>query len=182
MSNPTIKEIVAQYLKANGYDGLYNECGECACLIGDLAPCGEMSGECVSGYKAKCDDDGCGCCTDNGWHIQAEKPHATADLPPGEDWAAKHCDPHVDGCRCRACYPVTEPDTSERALWASAMTVAASEAMIEARGMDAENVSRVQNGLAPAYDHGPYHALSVDIMTRAQTIVDEQLHRERGEK
>ncbi len=34
-----VKEITEQYLKANGYDGLYNENGECGCERGDLMPC-----------------------------------------------------------------------------------------------------------------------------------------------
>ena len=37
MSN-TLKSIVAAYLRANGYDGLYNE--DCGCLLADdLMPC-----------------------------------------------------------------------------------------------------------------------------------------------
>jgi len=34
-----VKEITEQYLRANGYDGLYNENGECGCERGDLMPC-----------------------------------------------------------------------------------------------------------------------------------------------
>lgn len=34
-----VKEITEQYLKANGYDGLYNENCECGCERGDLMPC-----------------------------------------------------------------------------------------------------------------------------------------------
>ena len=37
----TVKIIVADWLKANGFDGLCNPDAGCGCLIGDLAPCGE---------------------------------------------------------------------------------------------------------------------------------------------
>lgn len=35
-------EIVESYLRANGYDGLFNDCDRdgCACKLGDLIPCG----------------------------------------------------------------------------------------------------------------------------------------------
>ena len=42
-------DIVAEYLTDNGYDGLWNDSG-CACQIGELAPCGEMVGNCIAGY------------------------------------------------------------------------------------------------------------------------------------
>ena len=45
-----VKEIVEEYLKANGYDGLFVEdC--CACELDDLFPCHEYCGECIAGYK-----------------------------------------------------------------------------------------------------------------------------------
>ena len=43
-------KIVYIYLKDNKYDGLYNP-GLCACELGDLAPCGEIQGNCIAGYK-----------------------------------------------------------------------------------------------------------------------------------
>ena len=46
---PTVGEIVAKYLRANGYDGLCS--GECACLLDDFAPCDSMSEECQAGIK-----------------------------------------------------------------------------------------------------------------------------------
>ena len=53
----TVEEIVAEYLKANGYDGLYED-GECSCQIGDIAPCDESFGDCKAGYKVPgCTDD-----------------------------------------------------------------------------------------------------------------------------
>lgn len=61
----TTLEIIAEYLKANNYDGLYSECGcdGCACEIDDLAPCGESSLGCNPGYKQPCD------CGDHDFHI-----------------------------------------------------------------------------------------------------------------
>lgn len=65
--NPTVKEIVAGFLKANGYDGLFDLCGECACELDDLMPCDEPNGRCTAGYK---------------FRIVAEKPgEKTGDSP-----------------------------------------------------------------------------------------------------
>ena len=46
----TVAQIVREYLDVNGYDGLYNVDGECGCTKDDLAPCCEMSDECIAGY------------------------------------------------------------------------------------------------------------------------------------
>ncbi len=69
---PTVKEIITQYLKDNGYDGLYNGEGPCGCLAEDLFPCGEMFDECSPGYKGACN---CGECD---WHIYGSKDIARA--------------------------------------------------------------------------------------------------------
>lgn len=54
MENKTIKEIVVEYLKKNGYDGLYNEDIECGCGIEDIPLCDETNiNECKAGYKCK---------------------------------------------------------------------------------------------------------------------------------
>jgi len=53
----TVFGIVAAWLRKNGYDGLYNKDAGCACLLSDLAPCGEMGMECRAGYKRDCRDD-----------------------------------------------------------------------------------------------------------------------------
>jgi hypothetical protein len=42
-------EIVDGFLSIHGYDGLYS--GVCACAVGDLAPCGQIDGSCMAGYK-----------------------------------------------------------------------------------------------------------------------------------
>ncbi len=38
------KEIIEEYLKKNGYDGLVGD--ECGCCLDDLMPCGECCHEC----------------------------------------------------------------------------------------------------------------------------------------
>jgi len=53
MKNPTVLTIVTDYLKDNGYDGLYTE--GCDCLLGDLCPCGCGSLDCRAGHKGPCD-------------------------------------------------------------------------------------------------------------------------------
>lgn len=83
--------MVADWLKRHKYDGLYNpEC--CACLIDDLAPCGEMQNECRPGYRADC-SDACGCehyfyegaWPEKPWHVQKERPTDTCTgQPPSE--------------------------------------------------------------------------------------------------
>jgi hypothetical protein len=51
----TVRDILIQWLKENGYDGLYAD--ECGCFVDDLAPCfGEWSLDCKPGYKCKCED------------------------------------------------------------------------------------------------------------------------------
>ena len=49
-----VEDIVLEWLKENGYDGLYNP-GKCACEISDLFPCGGQDCylECMPGYKTK---------------------------------------------------------------------------------------------------------------------------------
>jgi len=47
----TVKEIMADWLVANGYDGLVNTDAECGCVLADLWPCCEEWGECEPGFK-----------------------------------------------------------------------------------------------------------------------------------
>jgi len=63
-------DIVANYLRDNGYDGLVHCEGLCGCGIEDLYPCqGEDFAECEPGYKVPCDcGEGCP------FHIATEKP------------------------------------------------------------------------------------------------------------
>ena len=49
----TVLEIVKKYLETNGYDGLVAEDRECACETDDLAPCGEIRGDCEAGHRVE---------------------------------------------------------------------------------------------------------------------------------
>ena len=39
-------QIVEKYLRDIGADGLVEEFGECGCLLGDIAPCGDIESGC----------------------------------------------------------------------------------------------------------------------------------------
>lgn len=60
MPNPDVVEIVAEWLKDKGFSGLINPDSECGCPLDDIAPCGEMQGDCEAGYKVMCTPDMCG--------------------------------------------------------------------------------------------------------------------------
>ena len=60
-----VEEIVGKWLVENGFDGLFNADGECACEIGDIAPCCEISGDCQAGHRVPCPED----CGEHSWHI-----------------------------------------------------------------------------------------------------------------
>ena len=62
-----VEEIVEKWLIDNGYDGLFND--DCACEIGDIAPCCGISGDCQAGYKGPCPED----CGDHDYHISKWK-------------------------------------------------------------------------------------------------------------
>jgi hypothetical protein len=65
----TLKEIVEQYLRQNGFDGLYTD--ECGCLLDDLFPCSAPAVDCQAGYKTMgCSPEcGLGCA----FHVGPEK-------------------------------------------------------------------------------------------------------------
>jgi len=46
----TVKEIVENWLKENGYDGLLDDCDDCECKLAD------------GSIMSHCDEDGCGDC------------------------------------------------------------------------------------------------------------------------
>ena len=75
--NPDVIEMVRAYLAANGFDGLCAEGGECACLADDLAPCGEIQGDCFAGFKHSYPDrhceNGMECEGDCVFHIGTER-------------------------------------------------------------------------------------------------------------
>lgn len=49
--NVTIKEIVREYLKTHGYDGLYNLSFGCDCCLENLVACEDPEERCCAGYK-----------------------------------------------------------------------------------------------------------------------------------
>ena len=68
----TVHDIIKKYLEDNGFDGLFNSNGKCACSTANLFPCDGPCDECEPGYRVEgCTDDcGCGCA----FHICREKP------------------------------------------------------------------------------------------------------------
>ena len=69
MANANIQQIVEEHLKAHGFDGLYNNHAECACVIGDLMPCDDANvTRCLAGYRAPCD-----CEEGHRFHVQSER-------------------------------------------------------------------------------------------------------------
>ena len=49
-----VQKIVADWLKAHGYDGLLSETGACACRLADLMPCEEPGVDCLAGHEEPC--------------------------------------------------------------------------------------------------------------------------------
>ena len=48
---PTVKNIVIEYLKHHGFDGLLSPRGDCGCVLDNLAPCGGIKKGCQAAYK-----------------------------------------------------------------------------------------------------------------------------------
>jgi hypothetical protein len=69
MKSETVIDMVRARIINLGHDGLVSESRECACLVGDLAPCGEINERCESGIRS----DGCTPDCGNGcdFHITA---------------------------------------------------------------------------------------------------------------
>jgi len=65
------KEIIAKYLKENGYDGLFGD--GCGCFVNDLIPCDSCPSMCVPGYRGV-DCEGYEGCFQN---VVPEKPNGT---------------------------------------------------------------------------------------------------------
>jgi hypothetical protein len=63
----TAEYMVKKYLEEHGFDGLLSDNRDCACLLADLAPCGEMSGACIAGHREECD------CGEHDFHVSAGK-------------------------------------------------------------------------------------------------------------
>lgn len=68
-----LREIVAEGLKAKGFDGLYDSDAECGCLIENLMSCDEPNVHCEAGYKRPCDGKGENCDGDCDFHIGPDK-------------------------------------------------------------------------------------------------------------
>ena len=51
MSEMTVREIVIDWLKAHGCDGLCHCDSECGCRLDDFTPCFEPGFDCVAGVK-----------------------------------------------------------------------------------------------------------------------------------
>ena len=75
MKPMTVIELVADCIKKGGYDGLYDEHGECSCELDDLAPCGGLQNGCTMGYVYWCEDADCEFTLDAGrhFHMRAKK-------------------------------------------------------------------------------------------------------------
>lgn len=50
----TVGEIIYNYLRDHGYDGLYNEDISCDCSISELFPCIGIVQDCIPGYENPC--------------------------------------------------------------------------------------------------------------------------------
>lgn len=57
-------EMCEKYLRDNKYDGLFNDTLECACVVTDLAPCGDIQDDCAAGYIKPCH------CGEHDYHIE----------------------------------------------------------------------------------------------------------------
>ena len=67
----TVLQMIADTLKAKGFDGLCNE--GCGCTLDDLAPCGMMGDDCAAARKRVCPPDGCPDCIADGdceWRME----------------------------------------------------------------------------------------------------------------
>jgi hypothetical protein len=54
----TVKELVVEALRKNGFDGLCNPDQECGCPLDDLMPCDAVNErDCVGGFKIPCPHD-----------------------------------------------------------------------------------------------------------------------------
>lgn len=65
-----VEDIVMNYLRTNGYDGLCNTFSDCGCETDDLAPCGNMELDCQPGYRRPCPPK----CGEHDYHIVAQDP------------------------------------------------------------------------------------------------------------
>lgn len=50
IKNETVEKIIREHLEANGFDGLFNHDGGCACSLAELFICDQVGTECTPGY------------------------------------------------------------------------------------------------------------------------------------
>lgn len=72
----TVRAILVDWLKANGYEGLSNDSAFCGCEVADLMPCVEPSERCEAGHKIPCDPETCEADGDCPWHMVPGKKEA----------------------------------------------------------------------------------------------------------
>jgi hypothetical protein len=73
--NPSVREMLAEQLKAGGYNGLFDGF-ECVCSVDDnFMVCMDADNipSCKAGYKVYCEND-CDQDVDDHYHIQLDKP------------------------------------------------------------------------------------------------------------
>ncbi len=61
---PYALEALELWLRANGYDGLVDDFGECCCELANLAHCDGEVDSCEAGHKVPCD-----CGAEHDWHM-----------------------------------------------------------------------------------------------------------------
>lgn len=100
----TVKRMVEQFLRTNGFDGLCNPDAECGCLLGDLAPCGNIHEECQAGKRVNYANGGmCPCGEGCEWHIEVPtQPGVQDHLSDAANWKCECgavCDPFAAAWR-----------------------------------------------------------------------------------
>lgn len=83
-------EIVKAHLIANGFDGLYQEDAECACLVDDLRPCGDDCSNCRPGHKGA-DESG-----EGDWRIYGSKERAQEADRIVKEWSERGKTPNAE--------------------------------------------------------------------------------------
>jgi hypothetical protein len=81
MMPASIRDLVVRAVEAEGWDGLFNEDGECACEARDLFPCCDPSVDCMLGMKCPCPPELCG---EHDWHIAPGCPRGAGSGLPSE--------------------------------------------------------------------------------------------------
>jgi hypothetical protein len=81
MSSKTVKEIITDYVKSVGGDGLFNpNCG-CGCSLEDCCPIGEWFGDCITAKKTLCSE------------CEEERPCEIQ-----QEWDCEECYKRIEDC------------------------------------------------------------------------------------